>query len=201
MDPHTHDEAEQQAALYASGAMPDDERRSFEAHLQSGCGLCAAEVAAFADVAALLAEAAPPRSPRPELRAAVLKGLEQTAADPILEKNGLRFVYPERLDWQDLGSSGIQAKLLGADERRSYHSLLVRMAPGAVYPAHRHADVEDLYLLEGDLTVSGVLMRAGDYCRAEAGSVHSGISTRGGCVFLTLASARDELIIDPPDSP
>ena len=37
-------------------------------------------------------------------------------------------------------------------------------------------------------------MKPGDYCRAEPGSVHTGISTRGGCQFITIASERNELL-------
>jgi DNA-directed RNA polymerase specialized sigma24 family protein len=39
---------------------------------------------------------------------------------------------------------------------------------------------------------SGVLMRQGDYCRADAGSLHTGVTTKTGCVFITVASSRDE---------
>jgi hypothetical protein len=37
-------------------------------------------------------------------------------------------------------------------------------------------------------------MRSGDYCRAEPGSVHDGIRTAGGCVFIITAAAPDELL-------
>jgi hypothetical protein len=39
-----------------------------------------------------------------------------------------------------------------------------------------------------------VPMRAGDYCRAEPGSVHDDISTSGGVLFICISSERDELI-------
>jgi quercetin dioxygenase-like cupin family protein len=67
------------------------------------------------------------------------------------------------------------------------------MAPGATLVAHRHADVEESYVIEGDLLVAGELMHAGDYCRAEPGSVHAGVSTIHGCVFIAVQSQRDEL--------
>src|SRR5262249_3379987 len=74
-----------------------------------------------------------------------------------------------------------------------YVTKLVRMAPGAVLHPHRHAEAEESYVLEGDLWVSGVLMLAGDYCRAEAGSVHSEVHTSGGCAFIAVCWERDEL--------
>jgi anti-sigma factor ChrR (cupin superfamily) len=68
------------------------------------------------------------------------------------------------------------------------------MAPGTVYPAHRHGDLEEIYMLEGDYLVSGILMHAGDYCRAEAGSVHEDSRTLSGCVFIVTASMQDQRV-------
>ena len=66
------------------------------------------------------------------------------------------------------------------------------MAPGTSYPGHRHAGVEECYVLEGDLRVGDLVMRAGDYQRAAIGSVHGVQSTEGGCLLLVLMSDRDE---------
>ena len=71
---------------------------------------------------------------------------------------------------------------------------LVRMEPHTRYPSHQHADVEELYLLDGDLLVEGQRMRAGDYCRAEPGSIHGEVSTQAGALFLVRYSQRDELL-------
>jgi hypothetical protein len=48
--------------------------------------------------------------------------------------------------------------------------------------------------LEGDLLVDGVQMQTGDYCRAERGSVHVGVTSKSGCVFIAVCSERDELL-------
>jgi hypothetical protein len=37
-------------------------------------------------------------------------------------------------------------------------------------------------------------MKPGGYCRAEPGSVHTCIRTRGGCEFTSIASERSELV-------
>ena len=62
------------------------------------------------------------------------------------------------------------------------------MAPGAIFASHRHTDAEESYILEGEIFVSGVHMSTGDYCRAEAGSLHSGATTKTGYVFIAVAS-------------
>ena len=72
---------------------------------------------------------------------------------------------------------------------------MVRMTPGTHYPSHKHAGVEELYLLEGDLSVDDMAMQAGDFCRAEAGSIHKEIVTQSGCLFVITSSHQDQLLV------
>jgi len=191
---HSPEEAHERAALYALGALMQDEAQVFEQHLVT-CSLCADEVAAFAAATQELGHGALPQTPRPEVRARVLnyvtsQGILKT--HPIIDKDLVRFVGSSWLEWTPGNAPGVEVKMLSVDKARSYFTTLVRMAPGAILPSHRHADIEESYLLEGDLFVSGVLMQQGDYCRAEAGSLHTGVTTKTGCVFLAVASSRDE---------
>lgn len=82
------------------------------------------------------------------------------------------------------------------DQARNSFTTLVRMAPGAILASHRHADAEESYVLEGEIFVSGVLMHPGDYCRAEAGSLHTGVTTKTGCVFIAVASLHNEWFVE-----
>jgi anti-sigma-K factor RskA len=59
------------AAPYALGALAQEERGAFEAHL-AGCEVCRAEVRSFVEVAGLLAHSAPAAEPPPELRDRVM---------------------------------------------------------------------------------------------------------------------------------
>ena len=195
MRAHTPEDARDLAVLYALGALRGDEARDFEAHLESGCEICGAEVDSFSAVTADLPLAAA-TSPGPKLRTRVLDRIsDERLADGKMELDGggLQFVRTARMVWERVGN--LEIKLLFRDAERAYSAKLVRMAEGMNYPSHRHADVEELYLLEGDLLVSGVLMRPGDYCRAEPGTIHTDISTRGGCLFISMSSERDELLI------
>jgi anti-sigma factor ChrR (cupin superfamily) len=72
--------------------------------------------------------------------------------------------------------------------------MLVRMTEGASYPSHRHAAAEECLVLEGDLIVGEDVLRAGDFQRSEAGSVHPPQSTRAGCLLYILSSLEDELL-------
>lgn len=194
---HSLEDARERAALYALGGLREDEARDFEAHLTTGCSVCADEVRTFSPVAADIGWSASPELPPRSLRARVL---ERVATANVLddqsafEQDGVNFVRPTHLAWAKGNAPGIEIKTLSVDAQRGYITQLVRMPPGSSLRPHRHADVEESYLIEGDLLVSGVLMHAGDYCRAEPNSVHTGVTTQGGCLFIAVHSERDELL-------
>ena len=71
--------------------------------------------------------------------------------------------------------SGISYRMLHADRARHQFTALIRMAPGTVLRDHDHAAEhvpEECLVLEGELIVGDVVMRAGDYQRAAPGSHH-----------------------------
>lgn len=179
---------------YVLSALDATEVQTFETHLADGCAHCAAELQTWSSVTADLACLAPPQSPPQALSARVQ---QRIAADSQarLEEHGLLFARSAQLEWSPLPIEGLEIKVLSTDNERNLSTLLVRMRPGAAYPAHRHAAVEELFLLEGDLLVSGVLMRAGDYCRAEPGSLHTDIRSDSGCLFLSTSSVDDEVLV------
>lgn len=194
---HTLDQVRERASLYALGTLSASEAGEFEEHVSSGCSICVDELKAFTAVATDLASAAAPQTPRHTLRTRVLERIatDATATEgAVIEQMGARFVRSGKLGWKAGNAPAVEIKVLAMDKQRGYVTQLVRMEPGASLRPHRHADVEESYLIEGDLLVSGVVMHAGDYCRAEGGSLHEGVVTRGGCVFIALSSIRDEML-------
>jgi anti-sigma factor ChrR (cupin superfamily) len=187
------DDIRELAALYALGQLSAEEARAFEARLAAGDQACRSELAAVRSVVDDLAYGARPEPPPPRLRARLLERI--VAAEPaVIDQGGLRLVRSGRFDWEPAVAQGIEVKRLFEDSARRRVTMLVRLAPGASYPAHRHADVEELYLLEGEVFVSGVLMRAGDYCHSEADTVHDRIHTSSGCLFIATASQRNQYL-------
>src|SRR4029077_15255305 len=90
---------------------------------------------------------------------------------------------------------GIDVRRLFVDEGADRVTMLIRMAPGTAYPAHRHGGVEECFVLEGDLEIGEEFeMNAGDYQRMDGGSAHPLQSTRGGCLLLLSSSRHDELL-------
>jgi len=190
MSDKTSDDARRErAALYALGALPEAEARDVATELAGDGPAADAELSAFRSVVDDLAYAAAPMAPPPPLRKRLL---EQIAAGeaPVVERDGIRFVRSAQLGWEAGVADGIEVKPLFTDPATGRRTVLVRMQPGTTYPAHRHADNEETFLLEGDLLVGGVLMRPGDYCLAPADTMHEGIQTTGGCLFITSAAQR-----------
>ena len=85
------------------------------------------------------------------------------------------------------------ARRLFVDHAAQRVTMMVRMEPGSSYPAHRHAQAEECFVLSGDLWTGSVRLLAGDYQRAEQGSRHPVQSTEGGCVLLLVSSLGDAL--------
>lgn len=182
------------AALYAVGVLDDAERELFEQHLRSGCEGCQAELRALELVTDGLAGAVAVEPPA-GLRQRLLDKVKESKHRPgiVLERDGLLIARAGEMEWRRV-FPGVSTKRISRDARTRYHTLLMRIDPGASYPEHRHHGVEELYLLSGDLHVAGERMRAGDYCRAEPETVHLEARSEGGCVMLVRASMDDEVV-------
>ena len=72
-------------------------------------------------------------------------------------------------EWKEV-APGISCKLLATDAAKERVSMLVRLAPGVAYPPHSHAGVEELHLLDGELSIDDRKLYPGDYNRAEPGT-------------------------------
>jgi quercetin dioxygenase-like cupin family protein len=95
-------------------------------------------------------------------------------------------------DWEDV-APGISCKLLSSDTQRDRVCMLVRLAPGTEYPPHRHAGVEELHLLQGELWIDERKLYPGDYNRAEAGTADKRVWSETGCTCLLITSPQDVL--------
>jgi anti-sigma factor ChrR (cupin superfamily) len=72
--------------------------------------------------------------------------------------------------------------------------MLVRLAPGTDYPRHRHAGVEELHLLHGELMIDDKKLYPGDYNRGEADTVDHRVWSETGCTCVLLTSTKDVLL-------
>lgn len=190
------------AALYVVGALPSEERISFEKHLNSGCNICASELEKLDGIVSRLAQSSsrvPPVALRDRLLTtvesmAVRKAMTNRPAGVLFQQTGLFISRSGEIPWEAVGIPGITCKTLFVDSQRHYATSLVSMEPGAVYPPHRHNEIEEVYLLEGDFLIEGLNLGPGDYCRSEPGSIHGVGKTTAGALLLVFSSQRDELL-------
>jgi anti-sigma factor ChrR (cupin superfamily) len=113
---------------------------------------------------------------------------EETGKQPVLPPVR-RWSEPE---WEQV-APGIECKLLATDTERHRVSMLVRIAPGASYPAHTHAGVEELYLLDGELWIDGRKLVPGDYNYGAPGAGDERVWSETGCTCVLITSTKDTL--------
>jgi anti-sigma factor ChrR (cupin superfamily) len=94
--------------------------------------------------------------------------------------------------WEEV-APGISVKMLATDAERSLVSMLVRLVPGGEYPAHTHAGVEELHLLEGELWIDERKLYPGAYNRAEPGTGDKRVWSETGCMCVLVTSTKDIL--------
>ena len=84
---------------------------------------------------------------------------------------------------------GVHWKLLWADEER--RALLVRYAPGATIPRHRHLGDEQIFVLEGSVSDDTGTCTTGNCARRPPGCIHT-VTSRDGALVLAVMSAGTE---------
>jgi len=190
----THDrDCRELAFLYALQALPSSELLLAEAHI-SACADCQQEMEALRPVIGTLVS-----WPTDVLRPST--ALWERLARRIAAETGQEPVVPvlpgrAEPEWEE-AAPGISCKLLATDAEKDRVSMLVRLAPGAAYPPHRHGGVEELYLLDGELMIDDKKFYPGDYNRAEAGSSDQRVWSETGCTCVLLTSTQDVLFPPP----
>jgi quercetin dioxygenase-like cupin family protein len=91
--------------------------------------------------------------------------------------------------WQRF-SRGVQIKVL--HEAAGTMSYLLKLAPGAVLPAHRHPQDEECVVLEGAVKIGDELtVSAGGFHLAHRGALHAELSSPGGAVLFLRGAVPD----------
>jgi len=174
---------------YALQALPADERAAAEAHMAS-CPDCQRELESLRPVVdSFVCWPTDVLRPTGPLHARLSHRIaEETGKGPVLPAIP-RWTEPE---WEHV-APGIECKLLASDTERDRVSMLVRLAPGASYPAHTHAGVEELHLLDGELWIDGRKLLPGDYNYGAAGTGDDRVWSETGCTCVLVTSTKDVL--------
>jgi anti-sigma factor ChrR (cupin superfamily) len=123
--------------------------------------------------------------------------LQTRLALRIAEETGELPVLPLARQWSEPEweqvAPGIECKLLATDTARHRVSMLVRLAPGARYPAHTHAGIEELHLLDGELWIDERKLFPGDYNYGAPGAGDERVWSETGCTCVLVTSTKDIL--------
>ena len=170
---------------YVVQALPTGEVAALEAHVAE-CPQCAQQLDTLRSLACWGGDV---RSPAASLRERLAQRLARETGDaPALQPPSDWHEPP----WEDV-APGICCKLLANDSTTHMVSMLVRLAPGAAYPPHQHAAVEELHLLDGELWIEERKLHPGDYNRGEPGTGDTRVWTETGCTCVLITSTRDTL--------
>ena len=174
---------------YAAQALAASEVAAAEAHIAS-CPDCQREVESLRPVMDRFVS-----WPTDILRPPA--SLQERLALRIARETGKPPVPPPVHQWSEPGweqvAPGIECKLLATDTERHRVSMLVRLASGASYPAHTHAGVEELHLLDGELWIDERKLSAGDYNYGAPGASDERIWSELGCTCILITSTKDVL--------
>jgi hypothetical protein len=177
------------ACAYALHVLPASDVLSITAHIAS-CADCQREMDSLRPVVNRFVS-----WPTDVLRPTT--SLQARLASRIAGETGKPPVFPTARQWLEPAweqvASGIECQLLATDTERCRVSMLVRLAPGATYPAHTHSSAEELHLLDGDLWIDECKLSPGDYNYAAPGTDDARVWSETGCTCVLITSTRDVL--------
>jgi anti-sigma factor ChrR (cupin superfamily) len=191
---HGPAEAADLACLYLAGAMTDQESRDFERHLTKGCKACNDELRELSPLVDQLLGAVTPVVVDPSvgvrLAARIIEDQPAARHSNPEDPSSMFLVRADQGQWRPADAPGIEVKTLFVDRELKRASVLVRMAPGAVYPIHSHIGAEECLVVQGDLVIGDVVLHAGDYQRTPPGFQQAEQTTRTGCLLLISSPFR-----------
>ena len=138
-----------------------------------------------ADGARLMLREARPYPPDPDGASAVF------ASSVTPTTRTTRTTRADQMAWEPLADR-ISRRLLAPP--RGAAAYLVRMAPGAAAPAHRHGHAEECMLLAGEMYLDDLLLLGGDFQLAQAGGLHHEASSEQGVLLAVHADLDLDVI-------
>ena len=99
--------------------------------------------------------------------------------------NASTYIKPDDIDWKPTRFEGIEIKVLYQNKDKGEMTCMLKWAPGATLPFHRHPELEQSYVIEGSFYDHDGICRAGEYVLRTPGSKHKTKSDEG-CVILAV---------------
>lgn len=136
-----------------------------------------------------------PETP-PEVAAPAVRAIKRRLLERVADSDHSHVTIPvDQGHWQPL-LPGVTLKVL--HEHEGIMSYLLRLAPGASLPPHRHPADEECVVLEGSVRVGRHLrIDAGGYHLAHRGALHARLHTdTGATLFLRGAVPDAQHVLD-----
>jgi anti-sigma factor ChrR (cupin superfamily) len=140
----------------------------------------------MAEAASLLAETVAPVAP-----GAAVKGRLMSRVAAWQSLKPLADLHPYDSPWMHGGAPGVEIRQLFRDGQTGRSTMLVRMEPGATFPAHHHADDEQCYVLKGDIRWGDVVYEEGDFVVMAKNTTHPEIRSVTGNLLLIIAGKNE----------
>jgi anti-sigma factor ChrR (cupin superfamily) len=176
-------------SAYAAQALAASDVAAAEAHID-GCPHCQRELASLrAVISRFVSWPADVLRPPTSLQARLAQRIAEETGKPVAPPSAPGWSEPE---WEQV-APGIECKLLANDGERHRVSMLVRLAPGARYPAHTHAGIEELHLLDGELWIDERKLLPGDHNHGAPGAADERVWSETGCTCVLVTSTKDVL--------
>jgi len=178
------DEIEALVLADSVGALEPDERLALRERLEALTPEQRSEVARIYDTGMSVALNMPPLEAPGHMRDRVLAESRKPVRYTLSAANA---------DWFETGLPGIRGRVLSVDRQRSVVTMVFRVEPGAVSPAHRHHGPEECFVISGSVNFEGRVLRAGDFSHADKDSEHGEMTTTEGAEVLVIGAIEDYL--------
>ena len=123
--------------------------------------------------------------------------LQARLALRIAEETGKQPVPPPPRQWSEPEweqvAPGIECKLLATDTERHRVSMLVRLAPGASYPAHTMRAWKSCIFSTASCGSTSASSSPGDYNYGAPGAGDERVWSETGCTCVLVTSTKDTL--------
>jgi hypothetical protein len=177
----------QLAALDALDMLDEDEEKLLEMYLQDSPEL-ENELKEFEATVTAMAYSAPPMPMADRLKERLFQRISENS-----ENESRKIVRGGSINWQPYGVPGVRIATLDINEAANEITCLIEIDPGTTLPLHRHAGIEEVYMLRGDLVVGKDVCYTGDYIRSFPGSLHQPVSYQG-CLLLVKSAIEMEIV-------
>lgn len=96
---------------------------------------------------------------------------------------GSIYVQPQAMDWEPTQFDGVSIKVLYEDKAKGEMTCLLKWEPGVTLPIHKHAELEQSYVISGSFRDHDGICRAGEFVWRHAGSIHATSSDEGAVIL------------------